>query len=130
MGLSPFRQNIVEDLQAEILAQVHLTDLSVCKDLFRSSRCNNRTAAHDVGARTNSQCFSNVMIGDQNADIARAQMADDALDVEHRDRVDAGEGLVQQHELWLRGKRPRDLHPTPLAARQALAEAVADMPDV
>src|SRR6185436_4440616 len=119
-----------EDLQSEILAQVHLTDLPVYKDPSRSSGRNNRTAADDVGARANSQCFSHVMIGDQNADIACAQVADDALDVQHRDRVHAGERLVQQHELRLRGKRPRDLHAAPLAAGQALSEAVADMSDV
>ena len=38
-------------LQSEILAQVHLTDLPICKDLFRSSRGDHRTAADDVGAR-------------------------------------------------------------------------------
>ena len=46
------------------------------------------------------------------------------------DRVDAGERLVEQHELWLCGKRPRNLHAAPLAARQALPEAVANVTDV
>src|SRR5262245_33053023 len=117
-------------LQSEILAQVHLTDLPVCKDLFRSSRRNNRAPADDVGARANSQRFSDVMVGDQNPDIACAQVADDALDVEDGDRVYASERLVQQHELWLCRKCPRDLHAAPLAARQTLSEAVADMADV
>src|SRR5688572_13887121 len=123
-------QNVFRNLESEILAQVHLTDLLVCKDLFRSSGRNNRTAADDVGAGTNSQRFSNVMIGDQNADIACAQVPDDALDIQHRDRVHAGERLIQQHELWLCGKCPGDLHAAPLAARQTLAEAVADVSDV
>ncbi len=70
------------------------------------------------------------MIGDQNADVACAEVADDALDIEHGDRVDTGERLVEKHELWLCGKRARDFHTPPLAARQALTETVADMPDV
>jgi hypothetical protein len=58
------------------------------------------------------------VVRDDHADAAVPQVGDDLLDVVHRDRVHAGERLVQQHELRLRHQRARDLQPPPLAARQ------------
>jgi hypothetical protein len=52
------------------------------------------------------------------SDAARAQEADDALDLDHCDRVDAGERLVEQDKARLRGQRARDLDAPALAARQ------------
>ena len=43
-------------------------------------------------------------------------MPDYALDIEHRNRVDAGEGFVQQDELRIRSKCPRNLDTAALAA--------------
>ena len=111
-------QKVFGNLQSEILAQVHLTDLPVCKDLFRSSGRNDRTPAHDVGARANSQRFSHVMVGDQNSDIACAQVADDALDVDHRNGIDAGKRLVEQDEARLGGQCACDLDAATFAARR------------
>ena len=53
--------------------------------------------------------FADIMVSNEHADAAFAQVANDALDVEHRDRVDAREGLVEQHELRIGGERPGDL---------------------
>ena len=57
-------------------------------------------------------------------------MMDDALDVQYRDWIDACKGFIEQHELRIGGQRTRDFHAPPFAARQALTEAVADVPDV
>ena len=50
------------------------------------------------------------MVRYEHADAALDQVADDALNVDHRQRVDARKELVQQHETRLRGKRARNLH--------------------
>ena len=55
-------------------------------------------AVDDIGAVDQSERFAHVVIGDQNADAATLEMAHEVLDVADRDRVDAGEGLVEQHE--------------------------------
>ena len=70
------------------------------------------------------------MIRNEYADIARAEVPDDALDIQHRNGVDARKWFIQQHELRLCRKRPRDFDPAPLAAGQALTDAIADVPDV
>jgi hypothetical protein len=73
------------------------------------------------------QGFAHVVVGDQHADAARLEEADDALDLDHGDRVDAGKGLVQQDEARLRGQRAGDLHAAALAARQRQRGRVAQM---
>src|SRR5262252_6969156 len=57
-------------------------------------------------------------------------MADDPLDVENGDRIDARERLVEQHELRLGRERARDLDAPALAAGQAHAERVAYVADM
>ena len=55
-------------------------------------------AVNDVGAIDQTERFSHVVVGDQDADAATLEMPDEVLDVADRDRVDAGEWLVQQYE--------------------------------
>src|SRR5689334_3625316 len=69
------------------------------------------------------------MVSDQHADATLGKLADDALDIEHRQRIDTGEGLIEQHETRLCGQRARDLHAAPLAARERKSERLADVPD-
>jgi hypothetical protein len=67
------------------------------------------------------------MVGDQDADAAVCEVPGDALDVVHRQRVDAGEGLIEQDEGRVRRQRSRDLDAAPLAAREAHAQVVAQV---
>ena len=55
---------------------------------------------------------------------------DDLLDVADRDRVHAGEGLVEEDEFRRAGQGAGDFHPASFAAGQAHAEVVADVVDV
>jgi len=54
----------------------------------------------------------------------------DVLDVMHRNRIDAGEGLVEQDEARIGRQRAGNFDAPPLAARQTHAQAIADMGDV
>src|SRR2546430_7035148 len=69
------------------------------------------------------------MVGNEHPDVAIRQLADDALDIEHGQRVDAREGLIEQHEARFGGERPRDLDTAPLAPREGQAETLAHMAD-
>src|ERR1041385_5684634 len=53
----------------------------------------------------------------------------DGLDVVHRDRIDAGERLVQQHEPGLGDQRAGDLEPAALPARKGVGPAPPEMLD-
>ena len=58
------------------------------------------------------------MIGDQHADAALLQLADQVANVRNRQRIDARERLVEQHDRRVGGQRAGDLGAAPLAARQ------------
>ena len=60
----------------------------------------------------------------------RLQIADHLADVGDGQGIDAGEGLVQQHEGRLAGQRPGDLHPPPLAAGERDRRRGAQVVDV
>ena len=57
-------------------------------------------------------------------------MAHEVLNVAHRDRIDAGEGFVEQHVIGAGGQRAGDLDAAPLAARQRDRRCVAQPCDV
>ena len=75
-------------------------------------------AVNDVGAIDQTERFSHVVVGDQDADAATLEMPEEVLDVADRDRVDAGERLVQQYERRFSRERARDFATPPLATRQ------------
>ena len=70
------------------------------------------------------------MVRDEHPNIACTEMANDALNVEHRNGIHAREWFIQQHELWLGSQSPSDLYAASFASGQALADAVPDVPDV
>src|SRR5437867_12183618 len=70
------------------------------------------------------------MVRYEHPDAALLEEPYDALDVEHRDRVDAGEGLVEQDERGAGAERARDLQPPPLASRQRDRGVLAQVRDV
>ena len=89
--------------------EIDLADVLIINNLPGSARGEDPPLVDDVGAVADAERLAHVVVGDQHADAALLQEADDALDVEHRDRVDAGERLVEQDEARARGERARDL---------------------
>src|SRR5688572_3639529 len=84
----------------------------------------------DIRAIADAERFTNVMIGYEHADAALLEEPNDALDVEHGDRVDAGKGLIQQDEGRSRAERARDLQPPSLSSRQRDGGMLAQVRDV
>ena len=70
----------------------------------------------DVGPAADAKGLADIVVGDQDADIAFGELRDDALDVDHRDRVDPGERLVEEYEFRLNGQCARDLQAPTLCA--------------
>ena len=87
------------------------------------------TLADDVSVVTNAQCLAYVVVGDQDANAARLQKTDDALNLNDGDRVDAGKGFVQQNKAGLGGQGAGDLDAAALAARQCRRRRVTQMLD-
>src|SRR5258708_33175198 len=89
-----------------------------------------RAFVDDVGAVADAERFPNVMIRYERADAALLEEPNDALDVEHRDRVDAGERLVEQDEGRLGAERPGYFQSPPLTSRQRNRRMLAQVGDV
>ena len=70
------------------------------------------------------------MVGNEHADAAFLQVLDKVLNLDDRNRVDAGERFVEQDEARRGRERARDLHAPALAAGEADAEGVAPLGDM
>ena len=91
--------------------------------------CQHAAIADDVGVVTDTQRLAHVVIGDQNANAALLEETDDALDFDHRDRIDAGKGLIKQDEAGLRRQGASDLDATALTTRQGQCRRLAQVLD-
>ena len=116
--------------ESEILPQVDLAHVWICKDLVRGSGRQHGALVDDIGPAANPERFPDVMVRDQHADAAVGEVPGDALDVVHRERVDAGKRLVEQDEGRIGRERARDLDAAAFAARQAHADVVPQVRDV
>src|ERR1700733_11643652 len=103
---------------AECLAQVHLTDLGVGKDLLGGAGSDHYATINDVRAAADPQGLTHIVIGDQNADPACRQLTDNALNIEHRERIHARKRLIEQNEARLGRQCARHLDPAAVAAGQ------------
>src|SRR5690606_36941541 len=98
--------------------------------LVRATGSKNSTSPNDIRAVADSKGLAHVVVGDQHADVPVLEETHDALDLDDGDRVDAGEGFVEQDEARRSGQRARDLDAPALAARQRLRAVRADVLDL
>src|SRR2546427_8900763 len=96
-------------LQPEIFAEINASYVFIIDDLVGFAEGEHQAVVDDVGVVANPQRLPHVMVRDEDADAAFLQKADDFLNDEERDRVDAREGFVEQYEARTRRERPGDL---------------------
>ena len=77
--------------------------------------CEHAAVLDDIGAVDQLQQLASVVIGDENADAAVRQMADEYCDLLDGMRIEACKRLVEEREAGLAGERDRDLATPPLA---------------
>src|SRR5690606_22976865 len=120
----------VSDLKRESFPEVDFAHTRIRQNLVRRAARHQLPVVQDIGIAADSKCLPNIVISYQYANPALAQVPDDPLDVEHRNRVNAGERLVEQHELGFRRKRARNFDAPALASGEADSEAVSHVADV
>src|SRR4029077_5497726 len=84
--------------EPEMLAEIDLSNGLIINNLARSARSEHPALVDDVGPVANAERLPYVMVGDQYSYRPFFQKTDDFLYIEHRNRVDPGERLVQQDE--------------------------------
>ena len=106
-------------LETEIGTKVDILYMFVGKHRLRGSLGDDAALVEDIGVVANTQGFPDIVVGYEDTDATVAQVLDDLLDVQHRDRVYAGKGLVKQDKPGVRGQCPGDFHSPALAAGEA-----------
>src|SRR4051812_5900966 len=96
-------------LKAEIFSEIEAPDLLIGHDGIRLAFRQDAAGMDDVGAVDQSQGLADIVVRDEHADAAAGQVAHEILNVADRDRVDAREGFVKQHEGRLASERAGDL---------------------
>ena len=120
----PFVEDGLAEL--EVLAEVFLADFRVVGQLLGRTTLEDGTLVEQVGPVGNGQGLVDVVVGDDHADVHRLELGDDVLDVFHGDRVDAGEGFIEQDKLRVDGQRPGNFAAAAFATRELDTLALAD----
>jgi len=110
-----------------MLTQIDLTDGFIVDDFIRRAGSKHGTFANDVGVVCNAQCFAHVVVGDQYANAALFEKADDLLDFQNGNGVYTGEGFIKQDEAWFGGQRAGNFNAATFTTGQRCRTAVADM---
>src|SRR5258705_10221000 len=108
-------------LQPEIFAEINASYVFIIDDLVGFAESEHQSVVDDVGVVANSQRFPHVVVRDEDADAAFLEKADDFLNVEYRDRIDAREGFIEQYEARARREGLRDLNIAHLRQSTALS---------
>src|SRR6185369_17288353 len=117
-------------LKPEFLAKVKTAYIRIVDNFFRTALGQDLPGIDDIGAVGQPQRFAHIVVGDQDADTAVGEVADQVLDVADRDRIDAGKGFVEQHVVRTRRQRARNLDAAALAAGQRDRRRFAQPRDV
>ena len=83
-------------LQAELVAQVHFSHQLVGQNRFSVAFSNQLSVVYDVSRFANIECFTDVVIGDQDANTFGFQVMDDLLEVEFQ--MKAGMDILKELE--------------------------------
>src|SRR5690606_33902850 len=84
-------------LHPELFAQIQTPDVWVVHDILRPPLHEHLARIDDVGAVGQAERLADIVVGDQDADAAVGKVTHQLLDVADGDRINAGEGLVEQH---------------------------------
>src|SRR4029077_19461784 len=106
-------------LNPELIAEIDTPHVLVVDDVVGGAVGQHHAVMDDVGAAHEIKRLPNIVVGDENADASLGEMAHKRANVVDRDRVDAGKGLVEQHERRAAGKRPGNFDAAPLTAGEA-----------
>src|SRR3954468_7805095 len=102
--------------EPEALAEIDLTRLRARSDGLGIALFEDRPIVQDIRAIADAQRLAHIVIREQDADAALLELYDDVLDIDHGDRINACERLVEQDERRRRDQSPGDLQAAPLAA--------------
>ena len=109
------------------MAEVDAADGFVGSEVFGGAVLEDAAFEEEVGAVGDVQGFLDVVVGDEDADAAGAQLFHDVLDVLDGDGVDAGERLVEEDEGGVGREGAGDLGAALFTAAENVAPGLAHL---
>ena len=85
-------------LQCETFAQIQSPDIGVRDQIFRTAGEQDLAVIDDARPVDDIERLAHIMVGDQDANAAFPQLADQIAYVGDRQRIDTGKGLVQEDD--------------------------------
>src|SRR5207253_7904764 len=114
-------------LHVKFGAEINFTRFWVVDDKLRRSLDDDFAAFNQIRAVDKLQRFARIVIGDQDSQPARFQLANDFLDLENGNGIDAAEGLVKEKQFWSRDQRAGDFQAAFFAAAEGVAFVFCDL---
>ena len=81
----------------------------------------------NIRAFADREGLTDVMVGNQNAETAVAQVLNDAFNIDNGDRIHAGKGFIQKNKFRIRRNRAGDFDAAAFTTGERLTEAVAQV---
>src|SRR5579862_6217488 len=113
LGASQF----INSVQPETLSQIETANIGIRGHFRRRAGRKNLSLSNYIGPSGYSESIADVMVRNQHSDSGAAQIGDDLLDVDHGQRVDAGERFIEQDERRRKDQRTRNFQTAALTAR-------------
>src|SRR5438876_2813755 len=107
------RKSTAASVQIERFTEVNSSHLCVSGEVLGDALPEDLAFFDDIGAIGDLQCFSHVMISDEDSDPTAAELGDNSLYFENGNRIDSCKGLIQQDKCRVDREAPGDLHATP-----------------
>src|ERR1035437_8325660 len=80
----------------EVFTQIDFPHAFIVDDFVRLAFCHHRSGVNDVSAVPNTECCTHVVSGNQYADIALLEKADNLLNIQHGNRINPRKRLIKQ----------------------------------
>ena len=116
-------------LERKSFAEVEAADFGVGDEVVRGAGAEDAAFGHYVGAVGDGEGFADVVVGDEDSDALLFEIEDDLADVVDGERVDAGEGFVEEDELRLGCETAGDLDAAAFTAGKGVAAGASDVGD-
>jgi hypothetical protein len=102
-------------------------DVRIADDLIGCSDGQDLALMDDEGRIDEFEGFPDVVIRNKHPDSPSGELSHQLANITDRNRVNSGEGLVEEHELGAGGKGAGDLHAATFSARERNSRRIPEM---
>src|SRR5207248_8525776 len=112
---------------AETFAEIKAPYIGIGHNLMRSAFGQNFALMDDERAINELEGLAHIVIRNKHPDSPSGKLSHQLADIAHRNRVNPGERLVEEHELRPGRKRAGNFHAAALAARKRHSRRMSQM---